>query len=671
MMRISKEYYEALAERYGMQLQLEFNKMGSQINEGPDTIYWHEGAFMEKIFLGIMMLRTFFCLAILFLPYDVFSREQPIVAVFDVENKGATLNNDSIDRLTNYLCSLLAERGYRIIPRVQIKERLQDEKKNTFKTCFDESCQIELGKELAAEKTLQSQIIRLGRGCKISITVFDLRQATSDIAATVSGECNEDSLAMMFEEAVDKILSKKGTLIIDSNSITIKDTWAHLCPKDPTRCLEQAHNLKRERKSDKAYVCAVFSEYHAHKIGNWKLAREGRLIQQELEKSYMPHLSDLRASLAKECENNESLACLIYGKVLAYIDNKPEDAVTVLEPLCNSGLSMACLDLSDLLTGDSSDIKDAEKALEYLTKLCDEGNPRGCLKLSKHYFSGNGIQQKPSRGLELLQMACDSGELEACHGAGVALEYYFKGSRAMNLVAFDLYRKACDGGIMASCCKLGTIYHEGSITKQDRPRAVDLYKKSCNSGEMVCCALLALYFKDGIVVAKDINKAAILFEKACYGGEALACQFLGLIYNNGGENITDHKRASVFFEKACDEGQVLSCAELGKQYLNGMGVAKDSKRAYTLFDRACNGGDVWSCGFLGTVYLEGSEVSKDPVRAANYFDIACKGGEYSCCFILGVLYQEGDGVPADDVRAKELLKRACEGGIKEACKDSK
>ena len=86
---------------------------------------------------------------------------KPIVAVFNFESKGISFQGKMLDRLSDYLAGSLAATGrYRIVPRSQLKKRLVKQKTASYKKCFDQSCQIEIGKELAAQRSVSSQVMK-------------------------------------------------------------------------------------------------------------------------------------------------------------------------------------------------------------------------------------------------------------------------------------------------------------------------------------------------------------------------------------------------------------------------------------------------------------------------------------------------------------------------------
>lgn len=133
--------------------------------------------------------------------------KRQILAVFDIENRGGLdLSRKLTARMSDYLAMRLAASGrFEIIPRDQLKQRLSQQKVKSYKQCYDQSCQIEIGRELAAQKTLATAIIRLGSNCTITAVIYDLRKATSEGGASVDGGCSEDALTRSIMNLANKL----------------------------------------------------------------------------------------------------------------------------------------------------------------------------------------------------------------------------------------------------------------------------------------------------------------------------------------------------------------------------------------------------------------------------------------------------------------------------------
>ena len=61
--------------------------------------------------------------------------------------------------------------------------------------------------------------------------------------------------------------------------------------------------------------------------------------------------------------------------------------------------------------------------------------------------------------------------------------------------AFELFKKACDGGEMRGCVTLGVMYADGDGVEKDLGKAAQLYKKACDGGEMLGCRNLDIIYK--------------------------------------------------------------------------------------------------------------------------------------------------------------------------------
>ncbi len=134
----------------------------------------------------------------------------PIVAVFMMESRGSRLKADEVVSLTDYLSTLLGEGGkLQIIPRDELVKRIRASKSKSHKECYDSSCQIELGRELAANYSISSAISRVGSKCLLTASVWDLSKATQIEAATEKSSCKADDLI----DAVDKIAQNLITAI--------------------------------------------------------------------------------------------------------------------------------------------------------------------------------------------------------------------------------------------------------------------------------------------------------------------------------------------------------------------------------------------------------------------------------------------------------------------------
>ncbi|MCK5795853.1 MAG: hypothetical protein KAI47_01630 [Deltaproteobacteria bacterium] len=113
---------------------------------------------------------------------------------------------DAACRLGSPLVSLQSEAaghamapGYRVIPRGQIRARLKAERKASYRACYDNQCQIELGKKLAASAVVSARLIRLGRRCTLTLKLYDLKTETTAGAASHTGSCTVEATQTLID----------------------------------------------------------------------------------------------------------------------------------------------------------------------------------------------------------------------------------------------------------------------------------------------------------------------------------------------------------------------------------------------------------------------------------------------------------------------------------------
>jgi len=140
---------------------------------------------------------------------DVQAADTPrkqIIAVFDVETSGLELGRPALERLSDYLTTKVAGLGtYQVVPPAQLRRRLRQQKRESYKACYDQSCQIEIGRELAAQKSLSTKILRLGKQCVVTLALYDLRKSATERAADATGGCGIGALVRSLESAVHEL----------------------------------------------------------------------------------------------------------------------------------------------------------------------------------------------------------------------------------------------------------------------------------------------------------------------------------------------------------------------------------------------------------------------------------------------------------------------------------
>lgn len=143
-----------------------------------------------------------------------------VVAVFDLEAHGVRITDATRRALTDYAATrLAADDRYAIVPHHEIRSALRREKAESYRACYDEACQIEIGKEIAANLTLSTKVSRIGSSCVTTMRLYDLRSAATVRAATARGGCARDAWVVAVERCVDELLGRAAAVTLASRSV--------------------------------------------------------------------------------------------------------------------------------------------------------------------------------------------------------------------------------------------------------------------------------------------------------------------------------------------------------------------------------------------------------------------------------------------------------------------
>jgi hypothetical protein len=146
------------------------------------------------------------------LPGASAEERKPVVAVFGIEVRDLRLKPTVLVSLTAYLASKLSESGeFEVVPQDKLKQALVGKKKESYKHCYQQSCQIEIGQEVAASKALSTQVMKVGTKCMVACNLYDLRKATSGKAATARGLCSEDGITASMDTVVAKLVAREAS----------------------------------------------------------------------------------------------------------------------------------------------------------------------------------------------------------------------------------------------------------------------------------------------------------------------------------------------------------------------------------------------------------------------------------------------------------------------------
>lgn len=134
------------------------------------------------------------------------ARAAEVIAVFEVRDLNETISEVDRRSLTRYLSTKLAETGkFQVIPESEVRRALSEKKLESYEQCYDEACQIEIGKEVAAQKSVSAEIVKLGDSCAVSAVLFDLAKGASERAASEKSLCAVEHLVLAVERVTARL----------------------------------------------------------------------------------------------------------------------------------------------------------------------------------------------------------------------------------------------------------------------------------------------------------------------------------------------------------------------------------------------------------------------------------------------------------------------------------
>ena len=103
-----------------------------------------------------------------------------VVAILDISG----IPEDVANAASGYFVAAVTRHlGWKVVPRAQVRSVLRAHKRDSYRRCYESSCQIEIGRALAASLVLVPERIQAAGECALSANLFDLRTETT-VAST-------------------------------------------------------------------------------------------------------------------------------------------------------------------------------------------------------------------------------------------------------------------------------------------------------------------------------------------------------------------------------------------------------------------------------------------------------------------------------------------------------
>lgn len=198
--------------------------------------------------------------------------KKPKIAVMEVEDTSGVVSAKVLNNATEILRGLLTSSGSFVVidksrQREKIQEIVKNEKKESWKECYDQSCRIQLGQSLAADSILRTSISCLGKECYFSSELVDLGKEANIGGGTASFEYNENDmkgLKVALESVVTQIVQLAKTLAVER-----------------TERLKQAAEAEQRRQENEAQLRELEKQQKAEQEKALEMELSARTQQQQ------------------------------------------------------------------------------------------------------------------------------------------------------------------------------------------------------------------------------------------------------------------------------------------------------------------------------------------------------------------------------------------------------
>jgi hypothetical protein len=441
-------------------------------------------------------------LALLAIPLALNARNRPIVAVFEVQTKRMKLSKARRNLLTELMASELGLRGYfKIMPPGDVKSILLGHSKESYKKCYDEKCQIELGRQLPANKLVTATVMRMGANCRVSASLYDLKTQTTDTTVKVKGGCTEGDLMSSVEKVAADLRAWAGEPASSGTGVS-----AGVQP-GAQGALQELH-----KEMENTYKTAMKED---------KLDAEKLLSLEKFAGDYPDSNPYLKAAEVRIRSLRKKLNLPVEPpKEGAWAEPKVkhDECWTKRSECvadCEVGHAERCEEVGRCLSVQKASLLDLEKAL-YLTS-------KGC-------------------GFELKSKTWPSSRT-SCWRIGLI---YMKMKLAEKAVV--AMERACK--VQSRCGHLGSWYWWGNVVERDKTKAVEYMKMGCGIyGDECRDVARAYWLGEGVPI--DLQKAKHWYLRGCKQAkypDSVACDELQTLQNKTGAPL-DVKRIQVEMRK--------------------------------------------------------------------------------------------------------------------------
>lgn len=158
------------------------------------------------------MKNTIFIILVICFSVVLHARK-PKLAVMSVDDRSEKLSEKVKSGVTTLLRMYLSSSGQFIVidegrQQKALSDIIQEKKKESYKKCYNEQCQIPLGQALSADTILRSTVTELGGMFSLGVELIDLAKEATTKAANVEFDGTEAGIRSAVKKVVNELTGK-------------------------------------------------------------------------------------------------------------------------------------------------------------------------------------------------------------------------------------------------------------------------------------------------------------------------------------------------------------------------------------------------------------------------------------------------------------------------------
>lgn len=207
------------------------------------------------------------------------------------------------------------------------------------------------------------------------------------------------------------------------------------------------------------------------------------------------------------------------------------------------------------------------------------------------------------------------------------------------------YKQAVEAGSIIALVNLGKMYQYGRGTKVDVFKASEFYNRAVNKKFDDGYNKLGELYSDGLLGKEDKLKAVRIFLDGAFNatnGGFLSAFQAGYYYEYGLGVEQSYEKAKYLYEKSAKQGNRVAHYNLGQIYLYGHGVEKDLEKAIYHYLESAKLGYLDAMYSLAFVFYDNENIKRNNDVAMFWFTYGAEKGHLRSMLASGEMWLTGE-----------------------------